>query len=517
VIVTAGAAFAVSKHERKQYTASASVLFNDTQLDQVAAGLPTTATANPQADTDTNLKLAELPRIAAATASIVGRGLTNSDISADVTVEQEGDTNLASISATAASPSLAADIANAYAAQLIAYRQSTDRSYYANALTALNLQFQALTPAQQNGAQGAALKDRASSLRILGQLEGSDVQLAQSASAPGGPSSPKVLRDTALGALLGLLLGLGLAFLAERFDRRLREPSDLEAVYGAPLLAVVPESNSLRAEARTSETSLALPPEEAEIFGLLRAHIRYFNVDHELRQVVVVSASPGDGKTTIARNLVIAAGLAGARALFIEADLRRPSASRHFGIEHATEGVVDVLIGGTPLQDAVQCVHVNKPGQRMLTVDVLLAGTVLPPNPVQTLESEAMKALLQQTKSMYDLVVVDTPPVALLSDAFPLVRSADGIVIVSRLGRNSRDAAVRLRKTLASSDAPVVGVVANGYRGHASSYYGHRYGEYAAADSLSDSEKPPPVNGTVSANGTGGPEPADSETPASSV
>ncbi len=483
LLLTAAAAFLVSESQHKTYTAASSVLFRNTQLDQQAAGLPAVGYVDPKPQTDTNLRLASLPRIATATANAVGHGLTAAGVRAAVTVGQESDTNLASITAVAASPSLAATIATTYARQVIADRQRTNRGQYSSALRAVNLQYQALTPARQRGAQGTDLKDRATSLQILGQLQGSDVQLAAQASAPSSPSSPKVARNTALAAILGLLLGIALAFLVERFDRRLREPGDLAAVYEVPLLGVVPESSALKREADETDGAVSLPPREAELFSLLRAHVRYFNVDQELRLVLVVSAAPGDGKTTIARNLTVAAATAGDRVLFIEADLRRPTAATHFGVQGVTgifgsSGLVDVLTGGASLEDAVQTVEFAARGEQKLALDLLVAGGVLPSNPAQTLESQAMQALLAQAKSSYDFVVVDTPPLVLLSDAFPLLRAADGVLIVSRLGRNRRDVAIRLRDTLASAEASVIGVVANGYRHGASSSYGYKYAEY---------------------------------------
>jgi capsular exopolysaccharide synthesis family protein len=507
LVLAAVGAFAVSKHERKQYTATASILFRNEQLDQQAAGLAATNVTDPQAQTDTNLKLASLRSIAAATAAEVGQGQTVASVSNAVTVAAESDTSLASVSATAPSPSLAAKLANAYAAQAIAYRQQADGGYYSHALRAVNLQFRALTPSQQRGAEGTDLQDRISSLEILSQLQGQEVQLAQSADSPGSPSSPKTARNTVLGALLGLVLGLAFAYGAERFDRLLREPSDVEAAYGVPLLGVVPNSNAIRSEGKQADGNLTLPAEEAEIFSLLRAHVRYFNLDHQLRLVAVVSATAGDGKTTVARNLVLATASTGARVLFLEADLRRPSAARHFGVD-CSVGIVEVLTGEVPLEDAVQTVRFTDRGDQDVGVDVLLAGAVLPPNPVQVLESQAMATLLQQAMSTYDLVVVDTPPLTVVSDAFPVLRVADGVLIVSRLGRNRSDVAARLRETLDSAKASVIGVVANGYRRHDGASYGYGYSAYVA-DSRAE-----PVRDGASMNGAdAGGENAEEERP----
>ncbi|MGN6869079.1 MAG: polysaccharide biosynthesis tyrosine autokinase [Solirubrobacteraceae bacterium] len=474
VVLTAAAAFALSKAQHKQYTATAQILFRNAELDQQAAGLQVVNQSNPQSQTDTNLKLATLPRVAAETAAALDHGLTQKQVSAAITVIQESDTDLAKVSATWTSPARAAQIANTYARYVIQDRQRADANYFASALGAVNLQFEALAPAQRSGVEGADLKDRANSLQILSQLQSDEVALEQAATAPSAPSSPKVLRNTVLGAVLGLLLGLAVAFLLQRLDRRLREPTDLEEVYGVPLLGVVPESTALRQAQGATDHGSELPPNEAEIFGLLRAHIRYFNVDRDLRTVVIVSAAPGDGKSTVARWLAIATATIGSRVLFLEADLRRPMAAKYFGIQREP-GVAEVLVGQESLATAVQRVAFASRKETTISLDVLVAGGLLPPNPPQVIESQAMTSLLAEARENYDLVVIDTPPLVLLPDAFPLLRQADGVLIVSRLGENRRDVAVRLRETLAGVDAPVVGVIANGYKRPRGSLYTYGY------------------------------------------
>jgi capsular exopolysaccharide synthesis family protein len=502
-VLVAAAAYGFSKHQTKKYTATASLVFSNNQLGQQVAGLPAVASSNQQAQQNTNLKLVQLGDMATKTAFLLGQGLTKEEVSADLSVSAQGESNIVNVAATAPSPALAASIANTYTAQFVKEQQNSNHAYYASALALVNRQLAALSAKERAGTAGLALQDRAQSLGTLAELRNGNVQIAQAAAVPTSPSSPKVSRNTVLGAFLGLLLGLGVAFLLERFDRRIREPKDLERIYGLPLLGIVPESAALSRSARGKKHAKeALPPNEAEAFHLIRAHLRYFNVDRELRTLLVASAAPGDGKTTVARHLASAAARMGSRVLLLEADLRRPTVAVQFDIQSGP-GVSDVLIGATSLSEATQMVDLDFPsvdGRKGRTLDVLVAGAALPPNPGELIESHAMEALLERAKSTYDLVVIDTPPLTAVSDAFPLLRKVDGVIIVGRVGRNRRDVAERLHETLTGAGAPLLGVVANGFKAARLGSYGYAY------DYATDRAERPSAP-TVSSNGASSAEP----------
>jgi polysaccharide biosynthesis transport protein len=493
LVLSAGIAFAVSRHQAKKYTATASLVFNNQQLSELVAGLPATTSSNQQAQQNTNLRLVQLGDMDMKTASLLGRSLTKEKVDSSLSISGQGESNIVNVSAEASSPELAAAIANTYSNVFVKEQQNANHHYYSSALALVNKQLAALSPRQRLSATGLALENRAQSLGVLAELQSGTVQVAQEAEIPTSPSSPKVARNAALGGVLGLIFGLGIAFLLERLDRRIREPKDLEAVYGLPLLGVVPESAALsRSSRRGSNSKGALPAGEAEAFHLIRAHLRYFNVDRELRVLMIVSAAPGDGKTTIARNLAAAATRMGSRVLLIEVDLRRPTLAQQLDIP-AGPGLSDVLIGATSMDDAIQSISLDPSsgdGSQGRTLDVLVAGAVLPPNPGELTESHAMEDLLQLARPRYDLVVVDTPPLTAVSDAFPLLRKVDGVIIVGRVGRNRRDVAERLHETLSGVGAPLLGVVANGFKASGSGSYGYAYDYASSSVSSSPSQSP---------------------------
>jgi capsular exopolysaccharide synthesis family protein len=500
LLLVAGTAYGFSRHQTKQYTATALLVFSSNQPSQQVAGLQAPASnETQQARENTNVKLVQVGDLAARTAGQLGQGLTKNKVKDDVDVRGQSESNFVEVAATATSPKLAAAIANTYSKVFLSEQQSYNE--YGAILSTVRKRLAALPGPERAGPAGRALRDVAQKLRLIAELPPGTARVAAPATEPTSPSSPKTVRNTVLGGVLGLLLGLGIAFLLERFDRRIREPRDLEGIYGLPLLGVVPESSALarpgRRKARRRGGPLeALPPSEAEVFQLVRAHLRYFNVDREMRTLLVASAAPGDGKTTIALHLAAAAARVGSIVLLVEADLRHPTVAQQLDVGPGP-GLSDVLIGSLSLWKATQSIdldHRSGVWAQGPALDVLVAGAPLPPNPAELIESRAMEAMLQEASSTYDLVVIDTPPLVAVSDAFPLLGKVDGAIIVGRVGRNRRDVAERLHETLAGARAPLLGVVANGVKAGRGSYaygYGYDYTRNGAT----------PAAGGVSSNG----------------
>jgi Mrp family chromosome partitioning ATPase len=463
-VLAAGAAFALSKHQVKKYTATTSLAFNSNQLTQQIAGIPTSI--SPQAQQNSNVKLVAVGDMAEKTAAQLGQGLTARKVGESLSIAQEGETtaigesSIVGVSVSVTSPTLAARIANAYAAQFVTEQRATNHHYFTSALALVQKQLAALPPSQRFSAAGVALLSRAQSLKLLADLQYGGVQIAQRASVPTAPTSPRTKRNTLIGGALGLIVGLGIALLLEYLDRRIREPEELEEIFEAPLLGVVPESRAL---ARFGKGRVGvLPPTEAEAFSLLLAHLRSYNAESDHRIVLMTSASAGQGNSTVALHLAEAAACIRLRTLLVELDLRRPKLARHLGIEGAV-GTSDVLVGAVRADEAIHSVTVtgrSDGGAGEQILDVMVAGEAPLSTPGEMLESYAMSAVLTRASSIYDLIVIDTPPLTAVSDAFPILRQADGVIVVASLGL-SRDAAEPLRQVLDRSGASLLGVVAN--------------------------------------------------------
>jgi capsular exopolysaccharide synthesis family protein len=309
-------------------------------------------------------------------------------------------------------------------------------------------------------------------LDLLKSAQTGDAEGVEAATVPRSPSSPNPEKDAALGLLLGLLLGAALVAVLDRRDRRIKTIEEVELIYGVPVIGTIPESSALRSGAPGT-------PREEEAFLMIRAQLRYFNVSRPIQRVMVTSADAGEGKSLIALNLARAAARTDHnRVLLIEADLRRPSLHTLIGRSGAA-GLAELVSHSQELETGLRELVVTPDqmgeSERPVRLDVLLAGT-RPPNPAELIESHRMKALLEVADSIYDIVIIDTSPTNVVSDAIPLVHQVDGVLIISRMGISRRDHAVRLINRFRSLNALMLGVVVNSIAtAHASDYGCYQY------------------------------------------
>ena len=484
-LLTAAAALVFSLVQTKQYTADASLLFRDPGFDQQIFGSSNFDAPDPTREAATNLKLVSLKAVADRTAASLGGGVSGDEVSNKVSVQSEGQADVVSINATDPDPEFAATLANAFARNYIIFRREADQRKVQQARALVTADFNRLSPAEQLSSEGQSLQRQISRLATLQALQTGNAELVQRATVPSSPSTPKPVRNTILGWFLGLLFGLGLAFALERLDRRLRQPREFEETFGLPVLTEVPESKSL---ARSNNGIGELLDTEGGAFQMLRARLRYFNVDRDIHSVLVTSAAPEEGKTTVAWNLAASAAGAGLRTILIEADFHKPTIATRTETR-ARPGLSELLSDQSSLQSTVQQVVVEnrkngKDGVRSL--DVIVAGSQ-PPNPVELLESHGMAGLIEKLSASHDLVVIDSPPLPVLADAIPLVKMVNGVIVVGRVNKTTRDQAQALHAQLESLEAPVLGVVANrasrrGYYG----YYGQGWRSAAATRPNSD-------------------------------
>lgn len=317
-----------------------------------------------------------------------------------------------------------------------------------------------LTPMQSNL---GFLQTQLDQLDLFADVASSSgAQRVRSATAE-GPVSPKPLRDAAIAVVLGLVLGVGLAFLVDTLDERIRGAADLERIAGGlPTLALVPEST------RNDPGFVATRDDghsiQAEAFRGLRTALKFAAIDRPFQVVQITSPAAGEGKTTTVANLAVAIAQAGDRVAVVCCDLRRPRLHERMqtGLQ---PGLTDVLLGDVDLTAAVQ--------RTPFGVYVVPAGSP-PPNPSELLSTEKAAAVVRSLAQEVDIVLLDCPPVLPVTDALVVSRMADATVVVADSRSTERRAIRRTLQQLQQVGAPVVGIVLNGLP--EGGEYGYGYG-----------------------------------------
>ncbi|MDP1795158.1 MAG: polysaccharide biosynthesis tyrosine autokinase [Acidimicrobiales bacterium] len=281
------------------------------------------------------------------------------------------------------------------------------------------------------------------------------------AGVPGRPITPQPRKDLTVGILLGLAMGAAVALGADALDKTIRTPQVASEIFGAPYLASVPRQRRLAAQPLSA---VSAGSSMGESYRVLRTAVRFRDTAHPIKTVLITSAAAGDGKSTIASNLAIAMAQDGARVILIDADLRRTRLAAIFDLP-VGKGLSNVLLGKVKLKDALI------PWSRGLRIlEVGTPGL----NPSEALGSQAMVDVLNEAKSMADIVIIDAPPVLPVTDPTVLAALVDATIVVCRWGRTTLHAADATRQTLDNVGANVIGVVINAEGGgRSSNYYRH--------------------------------------------
>ena len=460
VIVTAtigvaAAALALTLSAEKEYQASTSVLFATPE-----SNAPELASESAAREVAANVELLELRPVRERVNDRLQDPFTGS---IDVTTDDD-QSSLARITIRDSDPERAARVANVWAQEYVALRRELTRERIADQRAVLEDALAALPPGlspEAEESREAALQERLDVLSVA-SIAPTGVRQIDRAKPPSEASSPKPVQNTLIGAIVGLALGLALAIVLERRDRRVRDPRFMEYVLGGPIIGRIPRSRAL---GRSGRATHALPAPEAEAFRTVRVNLRRQLEQQGTRSLIVTSAIPGEGKTTLAWNLARIEAASGSRVLLIEADLRRPSLARSLEA-NGSSGLSDLLASDqAQLQDLIRAVDFDDDGTDLNgaeggAVDVLFAGGPTA-NPAELLASERMQAMLEVIPDRYDLVIVDTPP-TVVSDAMPILDHVGGVVVVGRLGLSTDESLIGLREQLDHLDAPTLGVVVNG-------------------------------------------------------
>jgi polysaccharide biosynthesis transport protein len=370
--------------------------------------------------------------------------------------------------------------------------------------------------AKTNDELVALLKTKHQEALIKEAEQGDEVTIVRPATEPDAPLGGEMLNTFMIGALVGLAVGLVLAFIRENLDTSIGTIEDVEAYLGVPVLGVVPHIDSRETVQRILERRPALAqidPESllshsllithfdpkspvAEAYRTLRTNIQFARMERSGKVLVVSSPTLQEGKTTTIVNLALTMAQSGLKTLLIGANMRRPSIHRFFGIEREP-GLSNILVGSAEWRDCVRGVADILMGRFEMedimaapgldNLHIIEAGPV-PANPSELLSTPAMTGFLHSVRDVYDIVLVDTPPILPVTDSAIVASQADGVVLVYQAGKVGRLVLKRAKVHVENVGGKVWGVVLNDVKteiaGYAyTQYYTHYYGEETVVDS----------------------------------
>ncbi len=505
-LLAAGAAYVSSRLTTPVYAASTTLLVNEAPSSGKTADYTSILTSERLARTYSEM-MTKRPVMTEVAKQVGLQESIADDLARRVSVNLVRDTQLVVLQVENEDPAMAASLANAIPEVFSRQNAELQADRYADSKANLNKEINALkdqitekqneinaigTPA--NAAREAELSRlqseltqlRQSSAYLLQSYESirlaeaqstSNIVVVEKAEVPSVPVRPRTLQNTLLGAVVGLLLSIGVVFLIEYLDDRVRSPEQIDRILKLPVVGLIAKFNGASAGGRIAPIAVREPRSPVvEAFRSLRTNIQFAGVDRPIKTLLVTSASPSEGKSTVAVNLAVVMSQAGLKVVLIDCDLRRPTVNKQFDLPNRF-GLTDLM-----LQDAGQWSGVLQ-SSGVSNLQVVFSGS-LPPNPSELLGSKRMQQFLEHLHGSCDVVIIDAPPLLPVTDALVLSSLADGVLLVIDYGATRIGEAVQGRNQLEQAGARVLGVVMNkiptGRRGYA--YYYYHYNHYYEGD-----------------------------------
>jgi tyrosine-protein kinase len=528
-VVAVLAALALSTNQDNAYRANAQVLVDRSSIVTAITNVSDPALGDPTRFLTTVASSARSSELASRVVEAAGvPGMTRGKLLGSSSVKPRSNSDILDVAVESPKPGFAIRLANTYALEFTRYRTELDTNEINEALKVLNAKIETLRARgiDPGSASYAALLQDQGRLETIGKLLANNTQVLEEATGA-AKIRPRPKRDAILAALLGGVLGIGLALLAEALDRRVRSEEEAEDALGLPILARAPKPPR-RVRNADKLVMLAEPnTAPAETFRKLRTNIEFVNLDRHARTIMVTSAAQREGKSTTIANLAVALARAGRRVALVDLDLRRPYLHRFFGLTSGP-GFTDVAVGRSKLAEVMRPIALthtpplqptrqkkarrqraaaansrqnnsrqnnkargaNSNGRAPVNgvLNFLAAGT-LPPSPGEFLESGKVPAILTQLAEEFDFVLVDAPPLLAFGDAMTLSGRVDAVFVVARLGYVERPLLDELARQLNSSPAKPIGFVVAGAPHHGVYAYGYDVYGYAPAESTRSGQR----------------------------
>jgi non-specific protein-tyrosine kinase len=503
--VLAGAAsFIFSMRMDPVYQAKSTVLITDSS---VTKSTDYSSLMASERLTRTYSEMMTSQTVLAEVSQLLGLNIPLTELAQMITVAPLRDTQLIELSVKSTDPEQAARIANTLVGVFANQVQNIQSSRYTqsktslqNQLTDMERQIQ-LYNEQMDETVDQAEKERLDSklsqyqqiysnllmsfeqVRLAEAQSSSSIAQIEPASVPLMPVSPNVLRNTALAVAVGMMLAAGGLVAREALDDTLKSPQDIQRLFNLPMLGVIsrytiPDGYLITDYQPRSPVS--------EAYRMLRTNIQFANIEQSVQTLLVTSAEPLEGKTTIAANLAVVNAQNGRDVTLIDCDLRRPTVHKRFRLPNQ-KGFSTLFISTLDALDDI------RQATSIPHLSVLSTGP-LPPNPAELIASRRMGEILKRIQARGEMIIIDTPPTLAVTDASILAPVVDGVLLVMTPGVTKRMAARQMIEQINRVGGKILGVVFNNFNEHRT-YYSYRSNKYYARYGKYFSEEPKQVPG----------------------
>jgi polysaccharide biosynthesis transport protein len=507
-VIAAVVAYALSTSQSPLYRANAQVLFDQSNIPAALSNIsPVSVFGDPATYMATQASIARSPALAQGVVKAAGvPGETAGGFLGQSSANARAASYILELSASASNADDAVRLVNAYADEFTRYKAQLATKTIEDQLARIKL---LIARGSTGGSEHDFLLEQKLALETLGGQLAHNSSVLQHAEGA-AKTRPRPLRNGILGGLLGAVLALGLAFLAETLDRRTRSEQEVEEVLGVPLLGRVPRPE--RPLRDKNELVMIAEPMSvhAETFRKMRTSLEFVNSDRGARTIMVTSAVQREGKSTTVANLAVALARTGRRVALVDLDLRQPFLHVFFDVGH-DHGFTDVVVNRVDLDRAIRPIAfpaVTPPGEdqtrnghRGLSgangpngrpdaecIFHLLPSGTIPPAADEILEREQVSTVLEDLSTRYDVVLVDAPPLLAVGDALTLSAKVDAILVVAHLGIDRRQLREFARQ-LQNCKAAILGFILTGVAHGDSHTYGYGYGPHVS-DVRREAERP---------------------------
>ena len=478
------AAVALSLRQTPVYEASADVLLRPPTAS--AVGGVQQGNVDPARFAETQALLARIPDISRmALARVAGSDLTIDEFRKASSVVQTPGSDLLTFTAKSSNPQMAVALATSYAKAFTDYKANQDLKPYRERLNDVRDRLSELTAAGNiKSAEYRSLVSDEQDLSAFLVFPVESADLVREADKA-VQVAPRTVRNAGIALVLGLILGLGAAFLAEALDTRVRSVDAVRNALGIPVLGQLPTPPK-RVAKQGKLVMLAAPrSQEAESFRTLRANLAFANAQHQARVIMITSAMDEEGKSTTAANLSVALARGGRSVVLIDADLRSPRLHELFDLPEKP-GLTALELGDAELDEAIREIPMpdasERGGRAAGTLEVLPAGDALH-DPDELGAEAAVARVLHRVQSRADFVLVDAAPLLRVGDAVALTAHVDALLVVVRLQSLRSATLEELERTLGSTPTAKLGVVVTGAPPASGGEYS-RYGSSRGAPAL---------------------------------